>query len=520
VHEEAGDVGNMIKRNFFLQIATLLSIFFFAVYAVYKSYETTIGIQPGILYRQYKTADLSLLELIKQMIIPIKSDFLISILDIFPYRFFKIFMSESWAYSISVSLLYLSSVVLFYKITRRSLKFIPSFFLTSLLFLTPNDLGFHQYLNNFGDQDNVISGFRYLNFPFPVGVIFGLTLFTFFAGSQSYAPRIKYQVVGVALVLQVYIHPLSAAICGVWVIWDYFKNPGSPNLRQVKKLKFSLIMVFGILLTSQTVTLLISSSKGTFGGFTGTSNFEIPKFDILFFGLLPVLLIQLATKLINISWYEIISRFSFIVVLFLFKGIAILCSLLLNWHNLYEVLARNGYIDFIDILVFIPVIYSLLSVERLNRIMQTRSKFPILKMNQIGFFSNCTFIVLIALLLFQAKAEFPDESSLSSSICIQLGKKENRELQNLAVRPVNQSISLRQQDLKRFILQNLSSDQYEDFLSNPFGDPNVLRHEGFCGRRSLGYLLLNGFNQDVRSKDRISELLRQLDEVQRGSIAN
>jgi hypothetical protein len=520
VHKEAGDVGNMIKRNLFLLKATVLLIFFFAVYTAYKSYETTIGIQPGTLYRQYKTAHLSLSELIKQMIIPIKSDFLISILDIFPHRFFKIFLSESWAYSISVSLVYIISVVLFYKITRRSLKFIPSLFLTSLLFLTPNDVGFHQYLTNFGTQDNGISGFHYLNFPFPVGVIFGLTFFAFFAGSQSYEPRIKYQFVGLALVLQVYIHPLSAAICGTWVIWDYFKNPGSPSLRQVKKLKFFLITIFSLLLTTQAVTILISSGQGTFGGFTGTSDFEIPRFDILFFGLLPVLLIQLATKVINISWYEIISRFSFIVVLFLFKGIAILFSLLLNWDNPYEVLARNGYIDFIDILVFIPVIFSLLSFERLNKILQTRSKFQILKMNQIGFFSNCTFIVLITLLFFQAVEEFPDESSLNSSVCIQLGKKENQELQNLATRQESQSISLRQEDLKKFIIQNFSSDQYEDFLSNPFGASNLLRQDGFCGRSSLGYLLLNGFNQDALSKDRISELLRQLDEVQRGSIAN
>lgn len=510
----------MKKRSFHL-LNILIACFLISIFIItYVNSQNLIGIQSGTIYRQYKISGLNFADLIGRMIIPIESEFLISVIDIFPYKVLELVFPEKIAYSLSVSIFFVGSLILFYKVTRRTIPTLPSVFLTTLLFLTPTLDGFHKYLARFGSGGNRYSGYFLMEFPFPIGVIFGLSLFAYLAGSQNYSPKIKYRAIGIALVLQVYIHPLNAFVCGAWLIWDFFKNPGSPKLSHLKSFKLLRILILLLLLGVQTFSILFSSSYGNFGGITGDANLSISKFDLIFFSLLPLVLIEIARKFINISWYEIISRFSFISALFIFKLFAICVSLVFDWDNLYEVLSRNGYVDFIDVIIFIPVIYSLTAFDRANKIVTNRSRAAdlILAKSRVAF--NFLVATLLSLVVLQSSDVVRSNYFSRNDACLKLNDSQQDNLREIVVRSGELSESILQNELQNFTLQEIPRGKYRDFLREPFGNFNRPEISELCGIDGLGYLVLNGFEQDNASMIRMESFLKQLEISGGDSVAN
>lgn len=291
-------------------------------------------------------------------------------------------------------------------------------------------------------------------------------------------------------------------------------------MSNLKNFKLFKILTLSLLLGVQTASILLSSSYGNLGGITGDANIAISKFDLFFYCSLPPILIETARRFINISWYEIVSRFSFISTLFLFKIIAIVASLVFDWDNPYEILSRNGYVDFIDVIVFIPVIYSLTAFDRANKIVSHRSRVVSLTLAKSRALFNYFIATLLMLVLLQSSDIVRSNYVNSNNMCLKLNESQQNELRAIVNRSAEVSDSIMQNELRTFTLQNIPRDKFRAFLREPFGNFNRPEISELCGIDGLGYLVLNGFEQDSVSMTRMESFLRQLDKPGGEAVAN
>lgn len=485
--------------------------FIYACAITSKNFQTLRGVQTGSYYRQNVIEKLSYLDAFIQMIFPFSTTFLVSILDIVPFKILNSVLDSSIAYAISANLLFFISITLFYSACRKYIGFPASFFLTMLLFLTPNELSFHQYLTS--PSLNFVGGvgFRFLSFPFPIGIIFGLSLFLFVSSSSLIKPKEKYKLLAILLFLQIYVHPLNAIICGTWMLWDYFSNPGSPKAKSANKIKFYGLIIFVLFASLQLVAVLFSSNAGVIGGFVGPSEFKIGFFDLIFFAIMPLVLIQISTKFINISWLEIIYRFNFVAVLFLVKIFAVVCSKIFEWQNPYEVLTRNGYIDFIDALIYIPVIYVYSSNERSNKILKSKFRLFAWGISKSKKILNLILGLLITLLLLQSIPNFQIKNYSDGDVCIQLNPLQLADLQKFVIQVDKLSYNEIERRLILFTKSNIPPDQYKDFFDSPIKEVSSrILTSNECALSGYGYLILNGFSQSEASMKKSSEILEKL----------
>jgi hypothetical protein len=231
-------------------------------------------------------------------------------------------------------------------------------------------------------------------------------------------------------------------------------------------------------------------------------------YHLVLYILLPVLLLTIFTKIMNVSWREIIQRFSFIAVLYFLSLASLIYAILLNENGLYEVLNRSGVTPLTNALVYLPVLY-LLSEGRYSRLFALRSLLfeKIVRISPL--LVNTLVIVLLVAVSVQATwISISAARGQAQATCLNFDSAERLKVENL----IRESSVLELEERKELILNyargKLSPIDFIAFMTSPL-DPVIAQEKlgASCSLLGLGYLSLNGLSQSKVSRNRATDLI-------------
>jgi hypothetical protein len=462
-------------------------------------------------FKSIVTASMSPTEIVTNIAYPSNGLFLQNIFLLFPFKFLSTFFSIQFSYALTSFLLSVMSSYFFYKILRRFLTVKASLLLLWLLMFTQTSVSFHEFFLSADKNIGQFGNLALSDFPNPSSIVLGLLVFYHIGVLADAPPKMRTLRICFALLLQVLISPINSIICGFWAFTDYFMSSRSPRFHLTRKIRLTVFIFYSVLIFLQVVKLVTGESESGQSLVTSllrNQPLQFSFYHLVLYILLPVLLLTIFTKIMNVSWREIIQRFSFIAVLYFLSLASLIYAILLNENGLYEVLNRSGVTPLTNALVYLPVLY-LLSEGRYSRLFALRSLLfeKIVRISPL--LVNTLVIVLLVAVSVQATwISISAARGQAQATCLNFDSAERLKVENL----IRESSVLELEERKELILNyargKLSPIDFIAFMTSPL-DPVIAQEKlgASCSLLGLGYLSLNGLSQSKVSRNRATDLI-------------
>ena len=396
-------------------------------------------------------------------------------------------------------------------ILRRFLTVKTSLLLLWLLMFTQTSVSFHEFF--LSDDKNIgqLGNLALFDFPNPSTIVLGLLVFYYFGVLTDTPPKIRTLRICLALLLQVLISPINSIICGVWAFTDFFMSSRSPRFYLTRKIRLTMFMFYSVLIFLQVMKLVTGGSES--GESLATSllrnqPLQFSYYHSVLYIFLPLLLLTIFTKIMNVSWREILQRFSFVAVLYFFSLASLIYAILLNENGLFEVLNRSGVMPLTNALVYLPILY-LLSEGRYSRLFALRSLMfeKIVRISPL--LVNTLVIVLLVAVSIQATwISIGAAHGQAQATCINFVSDGRLKVENLIRESSVLAIDEREKLILKYAREKLSPMDFIAFMTSPL-DPAISQEKlgSSCSLLGLGYLSLNGLNQSKVSQNRAANLI-------------
>lgn len=363
-----------------------------------------------------------------------------------------------------------------------------SLLLLLLIFLTPIYGEFRQALSS--PLEASFYGFLFALFPYPFLMLAGTILVLTSLNRDRLSRQLSInRALGLSFILYL-LHPFLFAVFVVSFIAQarMFKN------RKIVRFGFwsqkIFIVLFFLSLLAWGIFLWVNFHAKFLGAFTIEAPSNFNSFEIITYIFVPIVLLLLSLFLVNISLYEIVSKFIPILTLFLIETGLVTLSLI-SGRNFLLFLSINGLDAILHVLYFVPSIYVALSVSRRQRIKWIYFE----KLGELSekLISNWLpkIAVVLTLILFSITLKNNVEYLNRQTECRDAKYIERLVKANLG------EIELKQ--MPQALLANLQVYTLKDTSFSAFmGMPHFNRflyptHNQICSIDGLGYLISNGF---------------------------
>jgi hypothetical protein len=286
------------------------------------------------------------------------------------------------------------------------------------------------------------------------------------------------------------------------VLWRKNLNDIEKQLYSKSNLTFVFIATSLVLIQLFSICKAFIEENGSIlGGLLGSTSFEYSNYRAIFYVVLPIVFLQASTLLMNISWYEIIKRFDFLIIAFVAQVFALVLYSI-GLRNLLEVFSRNGLIYFVNIATYIPVIYVYSQIARINKFILLRLKSGHTLLRLLHLVPQVISLILILVLLYQSSLKVSNGKIGELDRCPYTGSSNAIKLEEFFSKSTQMSYFERQEKTLAFMGDNLSERDYRMFLSNPLKAEFSLKNPN-CMFFGAGYLYVNGFDQSKGADMRV-----------------
>jgi hypothetical protein len=381
-----------------------------------------------------------------------------------------------------LTIILLSIINLLYSFLRNWLPQLLSAVLITILLLAPQQVSLHEVLFSRNLDFEYSSLFAAL--PVPGVTLLGFSLILEFARRLFLSAKFPIGSTVGFLILLYLIHPILIPIFTA-VIWsNMFVRAGRKFWS--RNLETSMI-VTGVATSTITLVIFLASlsSKEYLGTFTSSSGFDFDIFDFLTYQIIPPSMLIFGLIYFRISLQEVIFKFYAIVGLYVLESSIYLVSFLLQ-RDFSITFRFHGLIYAFHILYYLPALYVLTS-RKISR----KWSHSLERLESIENIFLRGLSVLSILLL----------SVCLTRITVLMGTPENgnscKIVNEVIDRKLAKLMDIRENQysdaLVSFGLENLSYEQFQAFMENPFRRSSIANN---CGYKGLGFLLLNGFRFD------------------------
>jgi hypothetical protein len=460
-------------------------------------------------------------EIITGLVAPGENGYFTSLFDLLLVKPLSFFIKIEWAFQVVNICTFVALGFLFFRLTSRFLKKTYAIFLTLLLLSTPSTGSFHTALFQISDRPFGLSNIYFLENSTASRIVFALLFFFSVRTFNEITKKQNKNVLWLTLILVHLIHPISGAICLFSIILMKYKADSS-CIKTFKE-KPAMVLLFISLIFSQVNSIIHNSQENynsILGGFGGRATLDYSFYAFVLYLALPLLLLHISTKVINVSWYEIRSRFNFLLVPVLVQFFMVVIYIL-GWQNPLDILNRNGLVILVNILSYVPLLYVLSQSSRANKLVFIRLREGSRFIRILDTAPQVVTVFLIGAIFLQVSNSFLLREPLVVKNCAFLNGESTKELDNLIMHSVEDGELSIFEDTLSFVQLNLNQSQRQDFLANPLilgaslGSWNTK-----CRFIGLGYLLLNGFDQTDSAKNRIDAFNRILDSERKSKDAS
>jgi hypothetical protein len=465
------------------------------------------------LYKTLLVKDASFQILTLSMFIPEENFVFTSIFDLALLKPLMFFFSPEYAFGFSNLVCIILLGFLFYFFVNHYLKKKYSFFLTLLLLSTPTSGTFQENLETLLNGQVRSYGFFFLENSSPTRIVLVIAAYLWVYKSEFIDLKRKHTVLSYLTLLSVLVHPISGLIC--LLLGFIRKSQILKNGVVHSKANQLLVVLAGCLFGAQSFSIikaLVGENRSVIGGLSGNVTLDYPIERTFFYFILPIVLLLMSTRIINISWYEIRKRFGFLFLLFAVQGIS-LTLYYLGSRNLLDVLYRNGLIFFISIASYIPVIYVYSQIARINKLLLLPLKHGKHIVGTINFLPQFVSVLLILVLVVTSAFTIRNHVGQSDEACDNRSNNYSVLLQKYFSNLELNNLTERDERTVEFISSNLTGSETNDFLSNPLSTETPA-FSPQCIISGAGYLYVNGFDQSRESTLRIQAIKMKLMELE------
>ncbi len=477
----------------------------------YQSLKTGISFSAVDYFKIVLIDSQSSSQIITNIVYPFTGIFWQNIFVLFPFKFLSNIFSIEASYAISSFLLTATSSLLLYLILRKFLNRIGSLFFLWLFIFTQSSVPFHEFFTSDMESFTQMSHMILADFPNPSSLILGLLVFYYFAILSQAPPKSKAIRTSLALLLQLFISPINLMICGAWVLGDYFISRQSPRFYLTRKSRLVTIALFWSFILILVYKLGVArdrTNESLMGGILNNQSFQLSFYHTLVFILIPALLIIAITRMMNVSWHEIIVRFSFNLLLYFSSVVVLLYGIVVNQNSLHDVFLRNGITTVTNILVYMPIL-SLLIEGRFDKILAVQN-FHFAKLVALSpVLLNLVTFVLFSAVLFQSTFSIVNTRLIGvGSPCSNFNTAARISLESLIANSSSEMLDEREVRILNYAQTRMTPADFRLFMQNPLVKSKTkLTGQYACAMAGLGYLSLNGFSQSEFSRNRAEALI-------------
>ncbi len=494
-----------------------IGIFFTLLLIFIATWNRYYGLMSGLEYSSidyYKviiTKSMDPFEIVKHIVYPENGLFLQNIFLLFPFKLLTVFFSLHISYALSSLLVIVAASWLLYLILRNFLDKRLSLLLLWLLMFTQTSITFLESLNFRGKNFSQLGNLALLDFPNPSSIILGILIFFYYGILRDAPPKSKTLMICLCLFLQVLISPVSSILCGVWALLHYFMSARSPRFNSTRKVSLSVFSVYWIIVSSQ-VFILIRGTSGTYesliGGILINQTFQFSWVYLFLYILFPLAGLLVSRATMNVSWHEIVHRFSFILLLYVTSIVTLIFSIIKRDGALQAVLSSSGITPLTNTLVLVPLL-CLFSEARFSNFLVVRNHFFGSATRILPVLMNLVIIVLLFAVTIQSTwITVSVANSRSLSICPTFNDEDRIEIEQMVLRSTDLDLEGKKVLILDYANRNMDPSDFAIFMENPIGHSNTGRSTGdACVQKGLGYLSLNGLNQSRLSRISATDLV-------------
>lgn len=477
----------------------------------YQSLKTGISFSAVDYFKVVIVDSQSSSQVITNIIYPFAGLFWQNIFLLFPFKLLSNVFSIEASYAISSFFVTATSSLFLYLILRKFLNRIGSLFFLWLFIFTQSSVSFHEFFTSDLRRVSQMGQMSMADFPNPSSLILGLLFFYYFAILSQAPPKSKAIRISLALLLQLFINPINLMICGAWVLSDYFITRQSPRFHLTRKSRLATITLFGVIIFLQVFKLSMTqdrTNESLLGGILNDQPFQLSLYHTIVFILIPALLLIVITKIMNVSWHEIIVRFSFNLLLYISSVVVLLYGVVLNQNSLQEVFLRNGITTVTNILVYMPIL-SLLIEGRYDKILVAQNSYFAKLVTFSPKLLNLVTFVLFGAVLCQSTFSIINARSISFGLsCQNFNATARLGIENLMTNSYSEMVEEREVQILNYAKDRMTPADFRIFMQNPVtNSKSQVTGKYACAMAGLGYLSLNGFSQSDFSRNRANALI-------------
>ena len=499
-----------IPKNFIVN--TALAIFMLSLTAIYLRNSNRDSIDAVAYFKITVLENRTFSEVVIGLVRPGENGYFTSLFDLLLVKPLSSFMTIELAFQLVNLCVFFALGFLFLRLTSRFLKKTYAMFLTFLLLSTPTTGSFHAALFQIPDSNFGLSNIFFLQNSTSTRVLLALLFFFWVRTFNGNTKRQNRRLLSFSLIVVHLIHPICGAICLLSVV--FMKSGEHRSFLKNFKEKSAIMLPLILLSVLQTISInsnLKERFNSILGGLGGRATPDYSFYSFVLYLALPILLLHISTKVINVSWYEIRSRFNFLFAPVSVQFLVVLIYIL-GWQNPLDVMNRNGLVVLINILSYVPLLYVLSQFSRANKLIFIRLRDSSRVIRIFELTPQVVTVLLTGAIFLQVSNSFHLREPIAVNSCSFLKGESINELNNLIMRSLGDEEVEIFEDTLSFVELNLIKRQSHEFLANPLTLPTSIDSlTNSCRFIGLGYLILNGFDQTDSARMKIDAFKKILE---------